>query len=73
MRISIISTGAPSRRVAANQPIVVPMGVGNLVHDLGFHIVHELDYWQTVELGPLENFAHSVSPLGRPVPCGFAP
>src|SRR5262249_25419649 len=42
------------RRVAADQPIVVPMGVGNLVHDLGFHIVHELDYWQTVELGPLK-------------------
>jgi len=41
------------RRVAANQPIVVPIGVGNLVHDLGFHIVHELDYWQTVQLGPL--------------------
>ncbi len=40
------------RRVAADQPIVVPMGVGNLVHDLGFRIVHELDYWQTVELGP---------------------
>jgi len=42
------------RRVAADQPIVVPMGVGNLVHDLGFHIVHELDYWQTVQLGPLK-------------------
>ena len=42
------------RHVAANQPIVVPTGVGNLVHDLGFHIVHELDYWQTVELGPLK-------------------
>jgi len=42
------------RRVAADQPIAVPIGVGNLVHDLGFHIVHELDYWQTVELGPLK-------------------
>src|SRR5207247_5099767 len=42
------------RRVASDQPIVVTMGVGNLVHDLGFHIVHELDYWQTVELGPLK-------------------
>jgi len=42
------------RRVATDQPIVVPTGVGNLVHDLGFHIVHELDYWQTVELGPLK-------------------
>ena len=42
------------RRVAADQPIAVPIGVGNLVHDLGFHIVHELDYWETVELGPLK-------------------
>jgi L-ascorbate metabolism protein UlaG (beta-lactamase superfamily) len=42
------------RKVAADQPIVVPIGVGNLVHDLGFHIVHELDYWQRVKLGPLE-------------------
>jgi L-ascorbate metabolism protein UlaG (beta-lactamase superfamily) len=41
------------RKVAANQPIVVPLGVGNLVHDLGFNIVHELDHWQRVELGPL--------------------
>jgi len=54
MRILITSTGVTLRRVAANQPIVVPTGVGNLVHDLGFHIVHELDYWQTVELGPLK-------------------
>ena len=42
------------RKVAANQPIVVPIGVGNLVHDLGFQIVHELDYWQRVKLGPVE-------------------
>jgi L-ascorbate metabolism protein UlaG (beta-lactamase superfamily) len=42
------------RRVAADQPIVVPIGVGNLVHDLGFQIVHELDYWQTVKLGPID-------------------
>jgi L-ascorbate metabolism protein UlaG (beta-lactamase superfamily) len=42
------------RRVASDQPIVVPIGVGNLVHDLGFEIVHELDYWQKVKLGPLE-------------------
>ncbi len=41
-------------KVAADQPIVVPIGVGNLVHDLGFNIVHELDYWQKVKLGPLE-------------------
>ncbi|MEP6936825.1 MAG: MBL fold metallo-hydrolase, partial [Chthoniobacterales bacterium] len=41
------------RHVAADQPIVVPIGVGNLVHDLGFKIVHELDHWQRVELGSL--------------------
>jgi L-ascorbate metabolism protein UlaG (beta-lactamase superfamily) len=42
------------RRVAADQPIVVPIGVGNLVHDLGFNIVHELDQWEQVQLGPLK-------------------
>src|SRR4051812_6164884 len=42
------------RKVAADQPIVVPIGVGNLVHDLGFEIVHELDYWQSIKLGPVE-------------------
>lgn len=41
------------RKVAADQPIVVPVGVGNLVHDLGFNIVHELDHYERVELGPL--------------------
>lgn len=41
------------RKVAADQPIVVPHGVGNLVHDLGFNIVHELEHWQKLELGPL--------------------
>ncbi len=41
------------RKVADEQPIVVPFGVGNLVHDLGFNIVHELDHWQRVELGSL--------------------
>ena len=41
------------RRVAADQPIVVPRGVGNLVHDLGFHRVHELEYWPTGALGPV--------------------
>ncbi|CAN5175200.1 hypothetical protein BH20VER2_BH20VER2_00090 [soil metagenome] len=41
------------RKIASDQPIVVPTGVGNLVHDLGFDIVHELDHWQRVELGPL--------------------
>jgi L-ascorbate metabolism protein UlaG (beta-lactamase superfamily) len=42
------------RAVAADQPIVVPVGVGNLVHRLGFNIVHELEEWQTVRLGPLQ-------------------
>jgi L-ascorbate metabolism protein UlaG (beta-lactamase superfamily) len=42
------------RRVAADQPIIVPNGVGNLVHRLGFHIVHELDEWQSVEFDGLK-------------------
>jgi len=42
------------RRVAADQPIVVPTGVGNLVHDLGFNIVHELEHWEQIETGPLK-------------------
>ena len=41
------------RKVAANQPIVVPFEVGNLVHDLGFNFVQELHYWETFEFGPL--------------------
>ena len=39
------------KAVAANQPIAVPFGVGNLVHDLGFETVHELDYWGTCKIG----------------------
>jgi L-ascorbate metabolism protein UlaG (beta-lactamase superfamily) len=42
------------RAVAADQPIVVPFAVGNLVHDLGFQRVHELDYWEKMTHGPLE-------------------
>lgn len=41
------------REVADQQPIVVPFEVGNLVHDLGFHSVHELHYWESYEHGPL--------------------
>ena len=41
------------RKVASDQPIVVPTGVGNLVHDLGFNIVHELEEWEQIQLGPL--------------------
>ena len=42
------------RAVAADQPIVVPFEVGNLVHDLGFRSVHELHYWEHYEHGPLK-------------------
>jgi len=37
------------RRVAEDQPIVVPFEVGNLVHGLGFESIHELDYWKCFE------------------------
>lgn len=37
------------KRVAANQPIIVPFDVGNLVHDLGYQSVHELGYWESFE------------------------
>ncbi len=33
------------RAVAANQPVVVPLGVGTLVRDLGFERVHQLEHW----------------------------
>lgn len=39
------------RRIAEDQPIVVPFEVGNLVHDLGFRSVHELHYWNQFEHG----------------------
>ena len=42
------------RDVAADQPIVVPFEVGNLVHDLGFKSVHELHYWEQFQHGPLK-------------------
>jgi L-ascorbate metabolism protein UlaG (beta-lactamase superfamily) len=42
------------RNVAADQPIVVPFEVGNLVHDLGFRSVHELHYWEHFQHGPLK-------------------
>ncbi|MEO8353316.1 MAG: MBL fold metallo-hydrolase [Chthoniobacteraceae bacterium] len=42
------------RSIAADQPIVVPFEVGNLVHDLGFRAVHELHYWEQFECGPLK-------------------
>ncbi|MDR2463414.1 MAG: MBL fold metallo-hydrolase [Verrucomicrobiales bacterium] len=42
------------RRVAAAQPIVVPNGVANLVHGLGFDAVHELDWWETLDFAGLK-------------------
>ena len=41
------------RRIAAFQPIVVPNGVGNLVANLGFKEVHELNPWETVKIGEI--------------------
>lgn len=41
------------RKVASDQPIVVPFEVGNLVHDLGFRSVHELGYWESYKHGAL--------------------
>ena len=42
------------RKVASEQPIVVPRHVGNLVHGLGFDRVHELEVWQSMQLGPVK-------------------
>lgn len=47
------------RAVAANQPIVVPHGVGRLVHDLGFERVHQLEPWGTFEF---ENLSIMLTP-----------
>lgn len=35
------------RRVAQEQPIIVPEGVSSLVHNLGFEQVHEMNWWDT--------------------------
>ncbi|MDR0533988.1 MAG: MBL fold metallo-hydrolase [Verrucomicrobiales bacterium] len=42
------------KKVAARQPIVVPEGVGGLVHNLGFDAVHEMDRWDTWEFKKLK-------------------
>lgn len=42
------------RGIAANQPVVVPFDVGDLVHDLGFRMVQELHYWESFVFGPLK-------------------
>ena len=36
------------KKIAARQPIIVPQGVGNLVHDLGFERVHEMQWWESL-------------------------
>ena len=53
------------RKVAKNQPIVVPFEVGNLVHDLGFKSVHELGYWESFKLGPLTVTLTPCAQIGR--------
>lgn len=35
-------------KIAARQPIVVPQGVRNLVHDLGFERIHEMQWWESL-------------------------
>jgi len=42
------------RRIAELQPIAVPTGVADLVHDLGFHRVHEMAWWDTWKFHGLE-------------------
>jgi len=42
------------RRVAEQQPIIVPHGVGKLVHGLGFERVHQMQWWERWNLGDLE-------------------
>ncbi|MBV9674298.1 MAG: MBL fold metallo-hydrolase [Verrucomicrobia bacterium] len=42
------------REIAASQPIIVPQGVGNLVHDLGFDRVHEMRIWEQLQIGEIE-------------------
>ena len=42
------------KAVASDQPIVVPENVGNLVHGLGFNRVHELQRWESMQLGSLK-------------------
>jgi L-ascorbate metabolism protein UlaG (beta-lactamase superfamily) len=41
------------RQIAERQPIVVPRGVSNLVHGLGFEHVHEMDWWDRWEWNDL--------------------
>jgi L-ascorbate metabolism protein UlaG (beta-lactamase superfamily) len=36
------------KQIAARQPIVIPQGVRNLVHDLGFDRIHEMLWWESL-------------------------
>lgn len=38
------------RKIASRQTILVPSGVANLVHDLGFERVHEMNWWDSTRL-----------------------
>lgn len=42
------------KKIAARQPIIVPKGVANLVHDLGFERVEEMAWWDTITYRHLE-------------------
>ena len=42
------------REVANNQPIIVPAGVGKIVHRRGFGEVKEMGYWDKFSLGDIE-------------------
>ncbi|MDX6767364.1 MAG: MBL fold metallo-hydrolase [Candidatus Methylacidiphilales bacterium] len=42
------------RRVAERQPVVVPHGVGDLVHNLGFEKVLEMHWWDTLSFDGLD-------------------
>jgi L-ascorbate metabolism protein UlaG (beta-lactamase superfamily) len=41
------------RKLAAAQPIIVPAGVGSLVHGLGFNRVHEMQAWDRLVVGEI--------------------
>jgi L-ascorbate metabolism protein UlaG (beta-lactamase superfamily) len=42
------------REVANQQPILVPAGVGKIVHRRGFGEVREMGYWESFEFGDIE-------------------
>ncbi|MEM1159054.1 MAG: MBL fold metallo-hydrolase [Verrucomicrobiota bacterium] len=42
------------RRIAQDQPIIVPAGVSPLVHNLGFEHVHEMQWWDRHRMGDLQ-------------------